>query len=92
MTVLIIFHALSKINGIFVAEPLRKNVSFRDRTADSEREEVFLHPVSSILSQSIIVLFKEILGLIICCVLSVYGILVVVGGQAFSNVLIIVKI
>ena len=92
VTVLMILHAFSKINVIFAAEPLGKNYRSKARTADSEREEVCLHLESGIGSQNLLIFFKEIFGLLICCFLTIYAIPVVVGGQAFSNLLIIVKI
>ena len=92
VTSLMIIHSFYTINGIFVADLLRNNHRSRARTADSEREDLCLHPVPSILSQRLLVLFKEIPGLIIFCFLGVYTILVVVGGQAFSDLLIIFKI
>ena len=48
--------------------------------------------MSSVGSYLLLVLFMEIIGLILCCVLTVNDILVVVGGKAFSNLLIIVTI
>ena len=87
-----ILHSFSKINGIFVAEPLRKKYRSRARTADSEWEEVCHHPALGVGSQRLLVLFKEILGLLLCYFLTVYAIIMVVVGQAFSNILIMVKI
>ena len=92
VTFLMILHAFSKINGHFFADPLHKNHRSRARTADRKREEVCLHPYPGVGSQRILILFREILGLLIFYVLTVYTILVVVGGQDFSNILIIVKI
>ena len=92
LTVLMILHAFSKINGLFFADTLRKNHRSRTRIADSEREGVCIHPAPGVGYQRLLILFKETLGLIICWVLTVYAIIVVVGGQAFSNFLITVKI
>ena len=65
VTFFMILRAFSKINGIFVAEPLRKNHRSRACTADSEREDGCLHPAPGVGSQRLLVLFKEIIGLVI---------------------------
>ena len=88
---LMILHTLSKINGIFVAKPLCKNHRSRARTANRKWEEVCLHPAPRVGSQRLLLFFKETLGLLLCCILTVYTIQMVVGGQALYNLLIIVK-
>ena len=65
MTVLMILHAFSKINSVFVAEPLCKNHRNRAHTVDSEREEVSIHPAPGVGSQHLLILFKEIIGLLL---------------------------
>ena len=89
--VLLIPHDFSNINGIFVAEPFRKNHRSRARTANRKWEEVCLHPAPRVGSQRLLLFFKETLGLLLCCILTVYTIQMVVGGQALYNLLIIVK-
>ena len=89
--VLLIPHDFSNINGIFVAEPFRKNHRSRARTANSEQEEVCLHPAPSVTSQRPPISSKETLSLILLYFITVDAILAVVDGQDFSNLLIIVK-